>query len=66
MFIDEGFGSLDAEVLDSAVAMLSSLSGGRRQIGIISHVARLDECIPKKIRVASGNGGSRIWLDVDE
>ena len=51
---------------DSAVAMLSSFSGGRRQIGIISHVARLDECIPKKIRVASGNGGSRIWLDVDE
>ena len=49
MFIDEGFGSLDGGRLDKSIEVLEHLSGGRRQIGIISHVSRLEECIPKKI-----------------
>ena len=43
MFIDEGFGSLDEESRTRAVQVLQELSGGRRLIGIISHVTELKE-----------------------
>ncbi len=58
MFIDEGFGSLDEESLSQAVAMLASLSGGGRSIGIISHVAELRERIDRQlvVRKAQGRG----------
>ena len=45
MFIDEGFGSLDEESRTRAVQVLQELSGGRRLIGIISHVTELKEDI---------------------
>ena len=48
MFIDEGFGSLDAEVLELAVSTLSDMAGSGRIIGIISHVAELRERIDKQ------------------
>ena len=60
MFIDEGFGSLDAEVLDLAVQTLTDMAGGSRVIGIISHVAELRERIDKQIRVEKTTSGSRI------
>lgn len=66
MFIDEGFGSLDGGRLDKAVGVLQRLSAGKRQIGIISHVARLDECLPKKIHVVAGERGSTIRIETDE
>lgn len=62
MFIDEGFGSLDSVRLDKAVTVLNHLAAGRRQIGIISHVARLEECLPKKIHVIEGKTGSRVEI----
>lgn len=60
MFIDEGFGSLDEAVLDSAINVLDQLSGGSRQIGIISHVSKLEESIPKKLVVKGGSKGSSV------
>ena len=66
MFIDEGFGSLDEGRLDKAIEVLQHLSAGKRQIGIISHVARLDECIPKKIHVIAGERGSGVSIETDE
>ncbi|MDR2480597.1 MAG: SMC family ATPase [Treponema sp.] len=51
MFIDEGFGSLDAEVLDLAVRTLQQTAGDSRSIGIISHVAELRERIERQVRV---------------
>ena len=62
MFIDEGFGSLDDAVLDNAIKVLDQLSSGSRQIGIISHVSKLEESIPKKIVVKSTEKGSRIRI----
>lgn len=52
MFIDEGFGSLDEESLQQAIHVLHQLSGGKRLIGIISHVAELKQTIEKQIIVS--------------
>jgi exonuclease SbcC len=60
MFIDEGFGSLDAEVLELAVRTLSDIAGSGRVIGIVSHVSELRERIDKQIRVEKTPSGSRI------
>lgn len=51
MFIDEGFGSLDEESLQQAIHVLHQLSGGGRLVGIISHVAELQQTIEKQIVV---------------
>jgi exonuclease SbcC len=64
MFIDEGFGSLDAEVLELSVRTLSEMAGGNRIIGIISHVAELRERIDKQVRVEKSTRGSKLHLIV--
>ncbi len=58
MFIDEGFGSLDQDSLESAVECLNSLKSTGRYIGIISHVSELKEKIPSKINVIQEPQGS--------
>jgi len=60
MFIDEGFGSLDSETLDDCIKVLTNLSDGKRAIGIISHVDRLKEHIPKQIHIKKTTAGSSI------
>ncbi len=62
LFIDEGFGSLDAQSLEQAVATLATLTSGNRLVGIISHVSELKERIDRQIRIKAGIGGSRIEL----
>ncbi len=63
LFIDEGFGTLDPESLDVAIACLDSLQAEGRQIGIISHVPALVERIGVQVQVeARGGGESRIRL----
>lgn len=51
MFVDEGFGSLDENALNQAIATLRGLSEGNRLVGIISHVDELKERIEKQIVV---------------
>lgn len=63
LFIDEGFGSLSDDVLDKALDVLNQLSEGSRLVGIISHVDRLGESIPQKIRVKTGEKGSTLKLE---
>lgn len=62
MFIDEGFGSLDEQALDQAMAVLQELSEGSRQIGIISHVNKLSENIMQKIVVKKTPKGSSVQV----
>ena len=63
LFIDEGFGTLSDDVLDKALEVLGQLTEGDRLVGIISHVDRLDESIPQKIRVHAGEHGSTLSLE---
>lgn len=60
MFIDEGFGSLDAQSLEIAVESLLSLREGGRLIGMISHVQSLVDYIPARIEVAASPKGSTV------
>ena len=64
MFIDEGFGSLDSDVLELAVRTLSDMTSNGRSIGIISHVAELRERIDKQIRVEKTPAGSRVKISL--
>lgn len=63
LFIDEGFGTLDNDVLNDAMKVLSSVSQSRKVLGIISHVDILKDAIPKKINVISTPDGSRLSVD---
>jgi exonuclease SbcC len=58
MFIDEGFGTLDQESLDSAVNCLIDLQKSGRLVGIISHVQELKERIDTRLEILSTNKGS--------
>ncbi|MCX9458417.1 SMC family ATPase, partial [Vibrio cholerae] len=61
LFIDEGFGTLDPDSLEQALACLDALQADGRQIGVISHVSTLVERIGTRIAVESlGGGRSRI------
>ncbi|OHV12189.1 AAA family ATPase [Kushneria phosphatilytica] len=61
LFIDEGFGSLDAASLAQAMDTLDGLQAQGRQVGIISHVSEMHERIPAQVRVTPrGNGTSMI------
>ena len=64
LFIDEGFGSLSDEALDRALDVLNALTEGNRLVGIISHVDKLDESIPQKIRVRHGDKGSSLAIEL--
>lgn len=60
MFIDEGFGTLDSESLDSAINMLVGFKNEGLKIGIISHVAELKNRIDSRIVVSRNNSGSTL------
>ena len=57
LFIDEGFGTLDADSLDVAISALDSLRRDHKTVGVISHVELLKERIPTQIVVEKGVGG---------
>ena len=64
LFIDEGFGTLDQETLDIAIASLDTLQGLGRKVGIISHVPILVERIGTRVLVEKmGGGQSRVLVE---
>jgi exonuclease SbcC len=63
LFIDEGFGSLDGDTLETAMSALERLQSTGKTIGVISHVPAMQERIPAQIKVTKGAGGcSRIQI----
>ncbi|NDD29910.1 MAG: hypothetical protein EB084_16770 [Proteobacteria bacterium] len=60
LFIDEGFGSLDAETLETALAALESLQATGRQIGLISHVPGISERVGAVVRVERQGAGRSV------
>ncbi|GAB3634857.1 AAA family ATPase [Hymenobacter arcticus] len=65
LFIDEGFGTLDPDALNTALDALERLQHSGKMIGIISHVADLKERIGTQIRVQPGAGGNSTVRVVD-
>ncbi|NMM83505.1 ATP-dependent dsDNA exonuclease [Rhodococcus sp. SRB_17] len=60
MFIDEGFGTLDADTLDSVMGVLDELRDGGRVVGIVSHVDEMRQRIPSRLHVIRGRAGSSV------
>jgi exonuclease SbcC len=56
LFLDEGFGTLDAETLDIALDALDNLNASGKMIGVISHIEAMKERIPTQLRVIKKSG----------
>jgi len=64
LLLDEGFGTLDADTLSTALSALERLQQDQRQVGMISHVGGLEERVDKRIRVEPlGQGRSRVHVE---
>ncbi len=57
LFLDEGFGTLDEDALETALETLASLRQNDKMIAIISHVGNIKERISTQIQVIPGSGG---------
>lgn len=62
LFVDEGFGSLDADTLDDVMDTLDSLRDGGRVVGVVSHVAEMRDRIPTQLLVSKSRHGSTVAL----
>jgi exonuclease SbcC len=60
MFLDEGFGTLDAETLDTVATVIHELGSDGRAIGLITHVKDLAEQVPVRFEVRPGAGGATV------
>ncbi|MFF2556036.1 AAA family ATPase [Nocardia sp. NPDC058058] len=60
LFIDEGFGSLDADTLDAVMGVLDELRSGGRVVGVVSHVDEMRQRIPSRLHVIRGRTGSHL------
>lgn len=63
LFVDEGFGSLDAETLDDVMDTLDDLRDGGRVVGVVSHVAEMRDRITTRLQVDKDRRGSRVRLE---
>ncbi|MGW4241848.1 SbcC/MukB-like Walker B domain-containing protein, partial [Nocardia sp. NPDC004722] len=64
LFIDEGFGSLDADTLDAVMGVLDELRCGGRVVGVVSHVDEMRQRIPSRLHVIRGRTGSRLETSI--
>jgi len=63
LFIDEGFGALDSDTLDTAVGALEIIQSFGRKVGVVTHVAGIKERLPVQVIVEkTGAGRSRVRL----
>lgn len=64
LFLDEGFGTLDAETLDQVAGVLENLVEDGRMVGLITHVTELSERLPARLVISRGPDGSDAsWED---
>lgn len=64
IFIDEGFGGLDADTLDAVMGVLDELRAGGRVVGLVSHVDEMRQRIPSRLHVIRGRAGSQLRTTV--
>ncbi len=64
LFLDEGFGTLDAETLEGVCKVLESLTAHGRMVGVITHVAALTERLPDRLMVHKGPEGSAVTWEM--
>jgi exonuclease SbcC len=62
LFVDEGFGTLDADTLDDVMDRLDGLRAGGRTVGVVSHVTELRGRIPTQVQVEKGRTGSTVTV----
>ncbi len=62
LFVDEGFGSLDADTLDDVMDTLDTLRDGGRVVGVVSHVPEMKDRIPTQLAVRKQRRGSTVEL----
>jgi exonuclease SbcC len=62
LFVDEGFGALDADTLDDVMDRLDGLRAGGRTVGIVSHVSELRSRVPVQLHVHKTPAGSSIRM----
>jgi exonuclease SbcC len=62
LFIDEGFGMLDADTLDDVMDRLDGLRAGGRTVGVVSHVTEVRNRIPTQVHVEKGRTGSAVTV----
>ncbi len=60
LFLDEGFGTLDPEALDTVGGAIEQLGAGGRMVGVVTHVAELADRLPVRFEVSRGADGSTI------
>ncbi len=60
LFVDEGFGTLDADTLDDVMDRLDDLRAGGRAVGVVSHVSELRNRIPTQLHVDKRRNGSAV------
>ncbi len=60
LFVDEGFGTLDADTLDDVMDRLDGLRAGGRTVGVVSHVSELRNRIPTQVHVQKHRTGSTV------
>jgi exonuclease SbcC len=62
LFLDEGFGALDPETLETVVGAIEQLGGDGRMVGVITHVQELAIRLPARIEVEKAPRGSRLRI----
>lgn len=60
LFLDEGFGTLDPDTLDTVVSALDALHGGERMVGIVTHVRELAERLPARLEVRKQDAAATV------
>lgn len=62
LFVDEGFGSLDADALEDVMGILDELRAGGRVVGLVSHVDEMRQRVPMQLRVRKSRSGSTLRM----